>query len=174
MVFESMADAATWDQFEALRPELLRFARSLLKHSRLRIEADDLVQSVLGKLYAAHQRGALSAENPRQFAFAAVKHQFLDEVRHVAYKRRMLGDSGGGDAGMSDTVDVSAAHAIATIDVADLLSKLAPEERCFVRKVVIEELGVEEARKSCGWPPASPYYQLKLLLARLAKLVEEQ
>jgi DNA-directed RNA polymerase specialized sigma24 family protein len=164
-----------YDRFEALRPDLIAFARTLLRGSRLRLEPDDLVQAVLTKLFAGlHGGGFTLAEiaDPRAFALRAVKNQFLDEVRRFSHARELLARGREGDApnlaaaGRADEPDMEP-------ELRELLGKLDAGERCFIWRVVFEERSVEEAQRLCGWPPKSPFYHLRVLLARLATLMGE-
>jgi RNA polymerase sigma factor (sigma-70 family) len=154
----------TATDYDALRPDLLRLARALLAGSRVRLEAEDLVQGVLARLLTADTSGVQSL---RHFAYAMLKNLFLDEVRRHSHRFEVLKDAPGDDVRTADP-----GHA--SIEVADLLARLAPHERCFVCKVCFEELSVHEAQKQCGWPPRSPYYQLRLLLERLGTLMNEE
>ncbi len=163
-----------YEVFERLRPDLLALARTLLRGSRLRLEPEDLVQTILTKIFAALHGGGYtlsSIESPRRFAFRALKNQFLDEVQRFCHTRELLHLERDGAppepaapvAGAPDQVP----------ELANLLAKLAPHERCFLLRVVFEERSVEEAQRLCGWPPRSPFYHYRALLARLAGLLDE-
>jgi DNA-directed RNA polymerase specialized sigma24 family protein len=159
---------ARTEDFEALRPELLRLARALLRGSRVRLEPEDLVQTVLLRIHAAAAAGKLAADSPRHFAFAALRNLFLDEVRRHSHQRELHDDKAG-----ADRPDLRG-HGASAVEVADLLGRLEPHERRFLELVVFEEMGVGEAQAAAGWPPKSPYYHLRLLLERLARLMEER
>ena len=53
-----------YSDFESLRPQLLGLARMLLSSARVRIEPEDLVQTVLTEIYAKLQTGT-EIKNPR-------------------------------------------------------------------------------------------------------------
>jgi DNA-directed RNA polymerase specialized sigma24 family protein len=157
--------------FEALRADLLRLASTLLRGSRVRTGAEDLVQTVLTRVYTGLSSGSLALatiESPRHFAYAALKNHFLDEVKALRTRVETSLERVDG----SPVVEPKAAPAQESLLVEQVLALLSVVEREFLVRVVFEECSVEEAQRVCGWPPRSPYYHLKLLLERVREIVE--
>jgi RNA polymerase sigma factor (sigma-70 family) len=154
--------------FVALRPEMLGMARAILRGSNVRTDPEDLVQTVLAKILAAIQAGTLPViESPRHFAYRALKNQFLDDVRRLAHSNELLAR----DGEQVDTADRGALQSIGNVELRQVLEKLTEQERCFVLNALIEERSVFDAQRHCGWPPRSPYYHLRLLLAKMRELL---
>jgi DNA-directed RNA polymerase specialized sigma24 family protein len=152
--------------FEALRPDLLRVARALLRGSRVRLGPEDLVQGALTRILAGLDAGTVrldAVESARGFAFAAVRNLFLDEVK--AHRTRFE------DALDSGVRAPAPAAASPSLLVQQILEQFEPPARCFLMRVVFEERSVGEAQGLCGWPDRSPYYHLKLLLDRAREAV---
>jgi hypothetical protein len=69
--------------FEALRPELLRLAESLIYVHAAPLRAGPIVDAVLVSIRSCLQAGSLAAaalDQPRRFAFAALRGQFEGEL----------------------------------------------------------------------------------------------
>jgi DNA-directed RNA polymerase specialized sigma24 family protein len=150
--------------FEALRPDLLRLARALLRGSRVRAGADDLVQTVLTRILAAVDAGSLrldTIQSPRHFAYAALRNLFFDEVKAWRTQRE---EQTGSIERVAPPAPADAAAP--SLLIRQVLAVFDPPERCFILRVLVEERSVGEAQKLCGWPPRSPYYHLQLLLER--------
>ena len=69
---QSLALSRNFSDFEALRPQLLALARVILRHSRVRIDPEDLVQTVLAEILQKLQEGA-DVKNPGGYARSGVK-----------------------------------------------------------------------------------------------------
>jgi DNA-directed RNA polymerase specialized sigma24 family protein len=154
--------------FVALRPELLRVARALLKGSRIRLEPEDMVQTVLTRILAGLRDGRIqpdTIQSPAHFAFASLRHFFLDELK--AARTRLE----------STTADAAAERAAApaggqpSLLLRQILGRFSVEERCFLVRILVEERSVPESQRMCGWPPVTPYYQLERLLDRARGIV---
>jgi DNA-directed RNA polymerase specialized sigma24 family protein len=162
--------AADFHAFEALHADLLRLARVLLRGSRVRTSPEDLVQGVLTRILAALRAGTLRAdaiESPRSFAYASLRNLFLDEVK--AHRTRF-------EESLEEATEAGAppparAAGGPSLLVKQVLGRFEPKERCFLLRVVFEERSVTEAQTLCGWPPLSPYYQLRLLLDRAREML---
>ena len=66
-------------------------------------------------------------------------------------------------------------------EVAEILGKLEPGERCFLQKHVLEGEKINDAQAACGWPDRrdergqliKPYYDVQRLLEKVALLMGE-
>jgi DNA-directed RNA polymerase specialized sigma24 family protein len=153
--------------FEALRPEMLRVARALLRGSRVRLEPEDMVQTVLTRIFAGLRDGRIQPEaiqSPRHFAFASLRHLFLDELKAARTRLESSADAAAERA-------APAGNGAPSLLLRQILGRFSAEERCFLVRVVVEERSVPEAQRMCGWPPAAPYYQLGLLLDRAREIL---
>jgi DNA-directed RNA polymerase specialized sigma24 family protein len=154
--------------YAALRPDLVRLAGALLRGSRVRASPEDLVQTVLTRILAGLRAGTLShdaVDSPRSFAYAALRNLFLDELK--AHRTQL-------EVGLTPPEDGGPEPVAATgpsLAVEQVLARLAPGERCFLTRVVIEERSVADAQSLCGWPDKSPYYHLRLLLDRAREML---
>jgi DNA-directed RNA polymerase specialized sigma24 family protein len=159
-----------YSDFEALRPQLLALARSVLAGVRARLEPEDLVQTVLAEIYSKLQQGA-EIRNPRAYANMAVKNRALDEMRRFHNKYERAWPRGAEESQPWEPLDPSAADAEIDPEMREVLSRLSPEERCFLWRVVFEERAVHDAQRLCGWPPRSPYFHYRKLLDRIRPLM---
>jgi RNA polymerase sigma factor (sigma-70 family) len=155
------AVARDFSAFESLRPDLLRLAAAMLRHSRARTSADDLVQGTLTRIYGRLDAGTLridEVDSPRKFAYTTLRNLFRDEIKSSRAREEPLEHAADTAAGS----DVRAG-----VELDELLKLLGDKERAFLVCVLLEERTVGEAQKECGWPERSPYYHLRRLLARL-------
>jgi len=159
-----------YNDFEALRPQLLGLARSVLAGARARVEPEDLVQTVLAEIYAKLQQGT-EIRNPQAYANMAIKNRALDEMRRFHNKYERAWPPLSEEAQPWEPPDASAVAAEQDPALRDLLASLSPEERCFLWRVVFEERAVHDAQKLCGWPPKSPYFHYRKLLDRIRPLM---
>lgn len=161
-----------YSDFEALRPRLIGLARILLRNARVRIDPEDLVQTVLTEIYAKLEAGVEIA-NPKAYANMALKNRALDEIRrfHNKYEH-------GWPTDVAEGVDWEPPDRRALdpdVDpiVRDVLEQLEEKERCFLWRVVFEQRSVHEAQEMCGWPEKSPYFHYKKLLERIRVMMGE-
>ena len=77
--------AGKYSDFEALRPQLLSLARLMLRDVKVRVEAEDLVQTVLTEIYAKLEAGA-EIKCPQAYANCALKNRLVDEMRRFHNK----------------------------------------------------------------------------------------
>lgn len=168
---EGPAVGQNYSDFEQLRPRLTALARVLLRNARTRIEPEDLVQTVLTEIYAKLESGTVIA-NPAGYANMALKNRALDEIRrfHNKYERAWP-TPGGDEAHAWEPPDPAALDPESDPIVRSVLDKLAPEERCFLWRVVFEGRSVGDAQALCGWPEKSPYFHYKKLLERIRPML---
>lgn len=159
-----------YNDFEALRPGLTTLARIMLRNARARLEAEDLVQTVLTEIYAKLEQGVEIA-NPKAYANMALKNRALDEIRrfHNKYERAWPENPIEGQSW--EPPDPRALDPEHDPLMREVLSKLAEGERCFLWRVVFEQRSVHDAQAQCGWPDKSPYFHYKKLLDRLRPLL---
>jgi DNA-directed RNA polymerase specialized sigma24 family protein len=156
--------------FEELRADMMRMAGAILRGARTRMTAEDLVQAVLGKIWAGLSAGTLDVDSigsPRHFAYASLKNQYLDIVRGAAHAREHLRHD--------DTIREQAStepHPGDRVALSRALIALGEDERRFLVRVVVEGDSVEGAQRALGWPPRSPHYHLRTILARLRAELE--
>jgi RNA polymerase sigma factor (sigma-70 family) len=162
--------AKDFSEFEALRPRLLGLARIMLRNARVRIDPEDLVQTVFAEIYAKLEEGK-EIKNPSAYANSALKNRALDEIRRFHNKYEHEWPTHPDDGSDWEPPDPSAIDALLDPEVRDVLQKLEEHERCFLWRVVFEQRAVYEAQKLCGWPPKSPYFHYRKLLAKLRTMM---
>jgi len=162
--------ARNYSDFEALRPQLLALARTVLAGARARMEPEDLVQTVLAEIYSKLQEGT-EIRNPQAYASMALKNRALDEMRRFHNRYERAWPTRGEEATAWEPLDTRAVAAEMDPALREILSSLTPEERCFLWRVVFEERAVHDAQRMCGWPPRSPYFHYHKLLDRLRPLM---
>ena len=170
---QSLALSRNFSDFEALRPQLLGLARVILRHSRVRIDPEDLVQTVLAEILQKLQEGA-EIKNPGGYASCALKNRALDEIRRFHNKYEQAWPQSTGEEGETRTWEPpDSGWTDPSLDpmLRDVLAQLEPGERCFLWRVVFEERAVQEAQGLCGWPEKSPYFHLRKLLDRIRPLI---
>ena len=161
--------------FLKLRRELELRARMLLAgrtSRRGQLLPDDLVQDALAKLIATYGMEELkerSHDTLMSLGYRTMRNLMIDRGRK---KSEDLEDAKDDDAPrriLPDSTPLSDERLDRMRRVAwvrSQLDELSEEERCFVTHV-IEHDSVPRAQRHCGWPPKSPYYQLRLLFDRL-------
>ena len=159
-----------YSDFESLRPQLLALARILLRGVRVRIEPEDLVQTVLAEIYAKLEQGT-EIKNPQAYAGSALKNRALDEMRRFHNKYEQSWPADRESAYEWEPPDPNSVPPELDPALRDLLSHLEPHERCFLWRVVFEQRAVHEAQELCGWPPKSPYFHYRKLLERVRELI---
>lgn len=155
--------ATDYNDFEALRPQLLALARALRSRMRASIDPEDLVQAVLTEIYAKLKSGK-EIRNPHSYANMAIKNRLLDSVRRMSHKLEMAWPRSPGDDSSWEPPDKRAVHPGLDPEIRDVLARLDEGERCFLWRVVFEQHSVPSAQKLCGWPDKSPYFHLRRLL----------
>jgi len=162
-----------YSDFESLRPQLLSLARIILRNSRVRIDPEDLVQTVLAEILQKLGEGA-DIKNPAGYASCALKNRALDEIRrfHNKYEQGWPQSTGEeGEVRTWDPADPGWLEPGLDPGLRDIFAQLAPGEQCFLWRVVFEERAVQEAQGMCGWPEKSPYFHLRKLLDRIRPLI---
>lgn len=162
--------AENYNDFEQLRPQLLALARTVLRNTRVRIEAEDLVQTVLTEIYGKLAEGTV-IKNPAAYACCAVKNRAVDEIRRFHNKFEREWPALGEEAQPWEPIDPTAIDPERDPVLRDVLLALEPQERCFLWRVVFEQRSVHEAQELCGWPPKSPYFHYKKLLDRIRPML---
>jgi len=160
-----------YSDFEQLRPWLTAVAQVLLRNARARIEPEDLVQTVLTEIYATLEAGTVIA-NPSAYANMALKNRALDEIRRFHNNYERAWPTLGGDEGHAwEPPDPAALDPASDPIVRSVLDKLAPQERCFLWRVVFEGRSVGDAQALSGWPKKSPYFHYKKLLEQIRPML---
>ncbi|TNF23383.1 MAG: hypothetical protein EP329_27640 [Deltaproteobacteria bacterium] len=168
--------------YESLRTEMAMRARLLLagksRGKAGQMLPDDLVQEAMAKLMTAYDDASLRERPFNQLMALAYrtmrnlvidqgrkKGAYLEDRRDDDEPARIVTDEGP----LADEL-LGAGQRVER--VREELSRLAPEERCFLTQVMQTD-SVPAAQKHCGWPPKSPYYVLKRLLTRLRHALRE-
>lgn len=161
--------ATDYNDFEALRPQLLGLARALCRRLRAKIDPEDVVQTVLTEIFAKLESGH-EIKNPKSYANQALKNRILDAVRRHAHQyEQPFPESREGDPW--EPGDPRSLDPAADPELKELFEQLEPGERCFLWRVVFEQRSVPEAQRMCGWPEKSPYFHLRKLLERVRPLL---
>ena len=161
---------ATYSDFEQLRPEMLRLATTLLQNARVRVEPEDLVQTVLAEVYRKLQQGK-DIRRAKAYAFSSIKNRSLDEIRRFHNKYEQAWPTGPGEQQVWEPIAFEHADELQDPGLQRVFSSLPLAERCFLWRVVFEERAVKEAQKMCSWPDKSPYFHYKKLLEKLRPLL---
>jgi len=155
-----------FEQFEKLRPQMLGLARALLRNLRVRLDAEDLVQTVLTEIYSKLKQGT-EIKSPHSYANVAIKNRVRDEIRrfHNKYEDSWpepLEDGPGWEPPDPAQVPQDQQPLLEAV-----MNHLEPGERCFLWRIVFEQRGVKEAQELCGWPEKSPYFHYRKLLDKV-------
>lgn len=168
--------------FDHLQAEMAMRARLLLAGANRgksgRLLPEDLVQEALAKLLNAYDEPSLRERPFNQLmalAYRTMRNLMIDQARR---KTAYLED--GGDDHLERPLPDDAPLPDALLEdeqrsarLREQLTHLSPEERCFLTNVMATD-SVPAAQKACGWPPKSPYYVLKKLLAQLREGLDER
>ena len=159
--------------FNSLRGEMALRARLLLSGGggkAGRMMPDDLVQEALAKLLTAYGEESLCSREHNSLmalAYRTMRNLVIDQGRKKgAY---LVGDDEENERRTLQTVDSApladelTEQGTRALLVREALKGLEPAERCFILHV-LETDSVPSAQKHCGWPPKSPYYQLRRLM----------
>jgi RNA polymerase sigma factor (sigma-70 family) len=153
-------------ELEELRRTLLARARVLVRDVRSpRLDAEELVQDVMEKVVERLRRGP-AIENLSGYALVSLSNRLVDLIRRGAREAPMP------DEGARPEERAAPPDAASDPEIRDVLEKLPPKERCFLWKVVFEDVAVQTAQKQCGWPPRAPFYHLERLLQRVARMID--
>ena len=130
---------ASWQRFletyEALRPELYRYARYL---TRSPWDAEDLVQDTLARAFVTLAQVGTAPPNPRAWLFRVASNSWIDQAR----RQRELPRA---DDAPSDSTVAEAAEPRASREAAGtLLVRLSPQERAAVVLKDVFELELED------------------------------
>ncbi|MCA9518457.1 MAG: sigma-70 family RNA polymerase sigma factor [Myxococcales bacterium] len=167
--------------FDHLQAEMAMRARLLLAGANRgksgRMLPEDLVQEALAKLLNAYDEASLRERPFNQLmalAYRTMRNLMIDQGRK---KAAYLEDARDDDLERPTPDEAPLADSLLEDEqrstrLREQLAKLSPEERCFLTNVMTTD-SVPAAQKSCGWPPKSPYYVLKKLLAQLREGFEE-
>jgi len=135
---------------------------------------EDLVQEGLTRLLSSYGEADLRARSHDQLmslAFRTMKNLVIDTARKKseyleAGKKDKNQRPGREPKSQAPNPEIELGRARAVSAVRQQVAGLAPEERCFLETVLATD-SVPAAQSHCGWPPKSPYYVLRKLMARL-------
>lgn len=140
-------DSAAFAQvYDSIAPRLFGY---LLRQTRDRSRAEDLVQQTMLHIHRARDRFIAGAE-VRPWAFAIARRLLVDEIRRG--RRVILSDDGDPDPGISDQPmadDIVQAGELA-IRIQDILAKLPTSQRAAFELIKQEGLTVAEAAQVLG------------------------
>ena len=162
--------------YDKLRSEMALRARLLAAGRRTKsgqLLPDDLVQEAMAKLLTAYGDEGLRARGHDQLmslAYRTMRNLVLDQGRKKgAYLDADPQEGGRQRAALpavSPLADELSDAKTRSARVRDAVAGLSADEQCFLMKV-LETDSVPKAQKLCGWPPKSPYYQLRRLFSDL-------
>lgn len=140
-------DSAAFAQvYDALAPRLFGY---LLRQTRDRARAEDLLQQTMLHIHRARDRFIAGAE-VRPWAFAIARRLLVDDIRRG--RRVVLSDDGNPDLGVSDgpmADEVVQASELA-LQVQAILAKLPTSQRAAFELIKQEGLTVAEAAQVLG------------------------
>ncbi|MFT5431919.1 MAG: RNA polymerase sigma factor (sigma-70 family) [Myxococcota bacterium] len=162
--------------FDGLRDEMALRARLLLSGSSSkagRMTPDDLVQEAFAKLLTAYGEESLRSREHNSLmalAYRTMRNLVIDQGRKKgAYLASDDDERNSPKLQLVDNQPMADEQVIASATsrhIAKALEGLEGPERCFILQV-LETDSVPKAQKHCGWPPKSPYYQLRRLMDHL-------
>ena len=163
--------APTW--LRELWSPLSAWAARLARQNRVAsADPTDFAQEAVCRMMATYGPEKLSETPPpvlRAIAYRALRNMLVDESRRTA--RAPVRDNLPEPIDIAPLVDerLGAHQDAARLQAA--LATLRADERAFVL-AVMELDSVPAAQKLTGWPAASPYYHLRLILGRLRDHME--
>jgi RNA polymerase sigma-70 factor (ECF subfamily) len=148
-------------------PRLRRYARALLRD---RDEADDLVQDCIERALVRLDSWQ-SGDNPRRWLFTIMHHLFVDQLRRVKRRGKMVELETAQGAAMS--TEASQLDSLAAREVMQALQAIAPDRRSALVLVAVEGLTYAEAATVLGVPAGTVMSRIARGREELRKELEE-
>lgn len=151
----------------ALLAPLATWSQRLVRQGRMSIDPQDFAQEAVCRMVATYGETKLAATPPpvlRAIAWRSLRNMVVDEARRR--DRMVVREVVPEVADPAPLADHSLDAGQQAARLERALATLGEGERAFILAVMRLD-SVPAAQKQAGWPRASPYYHLRIVLDRL-------